>query len=248
MTESVNAVQRSVRGPSCWRGGYNVLMTLFMAALVSLAAPAWSSAPVADKTAEQRVQEISDDVLALIEEARGYAKDDPERFYREFTALLDPAVDFVSFARSVMAVHYREATPEQRQRFADTFKWGLVRTYALALTEFSNGTIRVLPATQPPRNPRMHSVRMEVVTPSGNVYPVQYAMGLGPDGAWRVRNIIVNGVNIGLTYRGQFAGAMKDPANGGSLDKVIDGWSDMLKAEADELEETLSSKQGATGQ
>jgi phospholipid transport system substrate-binding protein len=204
--------------------------------------------PTPTKTAEQRVQEISDDVLALIEEARGYAKDDPERFYREFTALLDPAVDFESFARSVMAVHYRSATPEQRQRFADSFKWGLVRTYALALTEFSNGTIRVLPATQPPRNPRLHNVRMEVVTPSGNVYPVQYAMALGRDGAWRVRNIIVNGVNIGLTYRNQFAGAMKDPANGGSLDKVIDGWSDMLKEQADELEQTLSGDaQGSAG-
>jgi phospholipid transport system substrate-binding protein len=229
--------------------GARVLLAAVCAGLLALAAPGWASVPTPGKSAEERVQEISDDVLALIEEARGYAKEDSERFYREFTALLDPAVDFESFARSVMAAHYRSATPEQRQRFADSFKWGLVRTYALALTEFSNGTIRVLPATQPPRNPRLHNVRMEVVTPSGNVYPVQYAMALGRDGAWRVRNIIVNGVNIGLTYRNQFAGAMKDPANGGSLDKVIDGWSDMLKAEAEELEATLSAgAQGAAGQ
>jgi phospholipid transport system substrate-binding protein len=66
-------------------------------------------------------------------------------------------------------------------------------------------------------------------------------MALGSDGEWRVRNIIVNGVNMGLTYRNQFAGAMKDPVNGGSLDKVIDGWSNMLKEEADELEDSLSS-------
>jgi phospholipid transport system substrate-binding protein len=198
-------------------------------------------------TPEQRVEETSDAVLALIEQARGYAKDDPERFYREITALLDPAVDFEVFARSVMAVHYKDASPDQRQRFADTFKWGLVRTYALALTEFSNGSVRVLPSARPSSDPRMHSVMMEVVTPSGNVYPVQYAMRLGSDGAWRVVNIIVNGVNIGLTYRNQFSGAMRDPANGGSLDKVIDGWSGMLKKQADELEQTLSSGKEATG-
>lgn len=223
------------------------LGAMVLAAVLLLVPPAWSATPA--KTAEQRVQEISDDVLALIEAGRGYAKDDPERFYREFTALLDPAVDFTSFARSVMAAYYRDASAAQRQRFADSFKWGLVRTYALALTEFSNGTIRVLPPTQPPRSPRMHNVRMEVVTPSGNVYPVQYAMALGNDGEWRVRNIIVNGVNIGLTYRNQFAGAMKDPANGGSLDKVIDGWSDMLKSEAEELQKSLSGEgnQGAAG-
>jgi len=224
----------------------NAVALLFFVVGLGLAAlpgSVRSAEPVApNQTPEERVQQISDEVLALIEEARSYAKEDPERFYREFTALLDPAVDFDSFARSVMAVHYRDASPEQRRRFSDSFKWGLVRTYALALTEFSNGTIRVLPPGQPSRNPRMQSVRMEVVTPSGNVYPVQYAMGLSKDGNWRVRNIIVNGVNIGLTYRNQFAGAMKDPANGGSLDKVIDGWSDMLKAEAEELEQTLSSQ------
>lgn len=201
----------------------------------------WGLSAVAAPTAEQRVQDVSDRVLALIEEARGYAQEDPERFYREFTAILDPAVDFDAFARSVMAVHFRAATAEQRRRFADSFKWGLVRTYALALTEFSNGTIRIVPNSKPTQNKRLQSVRMEVTTPSGNVYPVQYAMALGGDGEWRVRNIIVNGVNMGLTYRNQFAGAMKDPANGGSLDKVIDGWSNMLKEEAEELEDTLSS-------
>jgi len=225
------------------------IRALLVTVLMAFALPASSSEPEPEpgKTAEARVQQISDDVLTLIEAARGYAKDDPERFYREFTTLLDPAVDFENFARSVMAVYHRDATPEQRQRFADSFKWGLVRTYALALTEFSNGTIRVLPATQPQRNPRMHIVRMEVTTPSGNVYPVQYAMGLGRDGEWRVRNIIVNGVNIGLTYRNQFAGAMKDPVTGGSLDKVIDGWSDMLKEEAEELEQTLKARQESAG-
>ncbi|MGA0838671.1 MAG: MlaC/ttg2D family ABC transporter substrate-binding protein [Pseudomonadales bacterium] len=218
-----------------------------LALLIALVAIAWFPARLAAATAlsaEERVQQVSDSVLVLIEAARGYANDDPERFYREFTAILDPAVDFDAFARSVMAVHFRAATPEQRRRFADSFKWGLVRTYALALTEFSNGTVRVVPSAKPAQNKRLQSVRMEVTTPSGNVYPVQYAMALGSDGEWRVRNIIVNGVNMGLTYRNQFAGAMKDPANGGSLDKVIDGWSNMLKKEAEELEDTLSSDSG----
>jgi phospholipid transport system substrate-binding protein len=221
------------------------LLVATLLLLPTTAATATEGAAGATATPEQRVEEVSDAVLALIEQARGYAKDDPERFYREITALLDPAVDFDVFARSVMAVHYKDATSEQRSRFAETFKWGLVRTYALALTEFSDGAVRVLPPTRPSSNPRMHSVIMEVVTPSGNVYPVQYAMRLGSDGAWRVVNIIVNGVNIGLTYRNQFSGAMRDPANGGSLDKVIDGWSGMLKQQADELQQTLSGKEAA---
>lgn len=230
-----------------WRDGVapRRVAGALLAALLVVPFLASASVPAGDKTPEQQVQETSDAVLALIEEARGYAQEDPERFYREITALLDPAVDFDIFARSVMSVHYRDASPEQRQRFADSFKWGLVRTYALALTEFSDGAVRVLPPAKPARNPRMHTVMMEIVSPSGNAYPVQYAMRLGKNGEWRVVNIIVNGVNIGLTYRNQFSGAMNDPVNSGSLDKVIDGWSNMLKEQADELEQTLSKSETA---
>lgn len=244
MANNAMPARRSGHSRRTLNGLWTVLLALV--ALSGLSAPAAAEVAAPTATAEQRVQAVSDSVLALIEQARGYAKEDPERFYREFTALLDPAVDFDAFARSVMATYFRQATPEQRRRFSDSFKWGLVRTYALALTEFSNGTIRLVPNTQPQRGSRLQSVRMEVVTPSGSVYPVQYAMALGRDGEWRVRNIIVNGINIGLTYRNQFAGAMKDPANGGSLDKVIDGWSDMLKAEAEKLEESMSGADAET--
>ena len=41
-------------------------------------------------------------------------------------------------------------------------------------------------------------------------------------------NIIINGINIGLTYRNQFASAMNAPENNGSLDAVIDGWGETI--------------------
>ena len=46
-----------------------------------------------------------------------------------------------------------------------------------------------------------------------------------PAGDWRVRNVIVNGINLGLTYRNQFAEALRSPANKGDIDKVIAGWT-----------------------
>ena len=222
-----------------------LLLAAMLAAMLALAgAASVASTAASAKSPEDQVRDVSDAVLALIEEARGYAEDDPERFYGEITTLLDPFVDFDSFARSVMAVHFRDATPAQRRRFSDSFKWGLVRTYALALTEFSNGKVTVLPADQGQRNPGRHTVRMEVVTPSGSVYPIQYTMGQNRQGEWQVRNIIVSGINMGLTYRNQFASAMNDPVNGGNLDKVIDGWSEMLAEEAAELESTLQQNDG----
>jgi phospholipid transport system substrate-binding protein len=153
-------------------------------------------------------------------------------------ALLSPVVDFESFARSVMAVHYRKASPEQRQRFAESFKWGLVRTYALALTEFDDGgKVVVVPPDRPPRNPKRQTVKMEIRTQQGEVYPVLYSVTQDDDDEWQIRNLIVNGVNMGLTYRNQFNSAMNDPRYDGDLDQVIAAWGELLETESTVLEE-----------
>ena len=49
--------------------------------------------------------------------------------------------------------------------------------------------------------------------------------------AWRVNNLIVEGVNIGLNYKSQFAAAMKDPQYAGDMDAVIDAWVEVIETE-----------------
>ena len=181
-----------------------------------------TAAPAQNRDAEAVVENTTIEMLELIEESRLYVDEDPERFYREVEALLAPVVDFPRFARSVMASYYKRATPEQRERFAEGFKWSLIRTYAGALTEFHDGGVNILPSDRPPSRPDRVSVKQEIRSGT-QVYPVIYSMVL-TDGQWRVRNMIINGINIGLTYRNQFASAVKDPAYGGDLDRAIDGW------------------------
>jgi len=45
---------------------------------------------------------------------------------------------------------------------------------------------------------------------------------------WRVQNLVIEGINIGLNYKTQFAAAMKDPQHGGDMNKVIDAWTDFV--------------------
>ncbi len=182
----------------------------------------------------QMVAEASADLLRLIEEGRSYADSDPERFFAAVEALLAPVVDFEGFARRVMSAHYGKATPEQRQRFAETFKWGLVRTYSLTLTDFTGGEVIVTPPDGPPRHPQRRNVKMEI-RQGGEVYPVLYTMTQGADGGWRIGNIVIAGVNIGLTYRSQFNSVAADARYGGDLDQVIDAWVRFVSGEkADE--------------
>lgn len=173
--------------------------------------------------AEQLVDKTTQEMLVLIDDASAYVEEDPERFYVSVEELLRPVIDFPRFARSVMAAHYKRATSEQRNRFAEGFKWSLVRTYSLALTEFNTGGVTIVPSERPPKRPDRASVKQEIRS-DGDVYPVLYSMAKDKEGEWRVMNIIINGINMGLTYRNQFASAIKDPVYGGDMDRAIDGW------------------------
>jgi len=201
----------------------NFRLEIFRLLMVVLAVTAMSAASAQMNEAEMVVDRTTTEMLTLIDEAKGYVDEDPDRFYVAVEALLNPVIDFPRFARSVMAAYYKRATPEQRERFAEGFKWSLVRTYALALTEFNNGGVNIVPSDRPPQRPDRASVKQEIRS-SGEVYPVIYSMSRLDNGEWRVQNIIINGINMGLTYRNQFASAVNDPAYGGDMDRIIDGW------------------------
>lgn len=63
---------------------------------------------------------------------------------------------------------------------------------------------------------------MSVKGNNGAVYPVSYTL-VKINNEWKVRNVIINGINIGKLFRDQFADAMQ--RNGNNLDKTIDGWA-----------------------
>ena len=180
-----------------------------------------------DSAPHRLVQDTSEQLLQLIGESRAYADADPDRFFAAVDALLTPVLDFNGFARGVMSVHYRKATADQRKRFAENFKTSLLRTYAVSLTKFEDGEVAVLPPDGPPRRPNRRNVKMEIRA-GASVYPVVYTMNLGKDGAWRIGNIVIAGVNMGLTFRSQFRSAVSDIKYGGDLDRVIDAWAGVV--------------------
>ena len=48
-------------------------------------------------------------------------------------------------------------------------------------------------------------------------------MGRGKSGDWQLRNIIIEGVNLGEIYRNQFEASARQ--NDGDLDAVIASWT-----------------------
>ena len=58
-------------------------------------------------------------------------------------------------------------------------------------------------------------------------------MGQYKDGAWRLRNLIIETINLGEIYRNQFSALAKEAND--DLDLVISRWNDTISEQAEEL-------------
>jgi phospholipid transport system substrate-binding protein len=117
------------------------------------------------------------------------------------------------------------ASEEQRQRFADVLKNSLmstVTTYTQGLAGTGEYKIDVVPPKEGDAEKRSVNVGLEVQT-GESVNRLAFTMRLNKEEQWKIANMTLNGINLGITFRAQFAQAVKK-ANG-NLDAAIDSWS-----------------------
>lgn len=189
--------------------------------LVLLAALPLMANAAPGQSAHDLIQDTTNRMLADLQANKEKYKQDPQDFYAALNNIVGPVVDAEGISKSIMTVKYsRKATPEQMQRFQENFKRGLFQFYGNALLEYNNQGITVDPAKD--ESGERTSVNMTVKGSNGAIYPVQYTLEK-ISGEWKLRNVIINGINIGKLFRDQFADAMQ--RNGNDLDKTIDGWA-----------------------
>lgn len=219
-----------------FRWGRSVLVTLALCTLV-LGARANTNPR---EMIQQRVDQLTSRIEAereRLENDEGYAR---EMVREEVTGL----VDFKRITRLVMAEHFSEASREQKYRFLEVFRDSLINTYASGLTLYDDQKVRVLPEQEGDIQGDRARVRMEIHTDDGKVIPVSYSLYRDGEGAWKVQNVIVNGLNLGKIFRSQFQQAVEQYS--GDIDKVIDNWSTALDVEGKPGEEgeTGAAEQG----
>ncbi|MDL0432042.1 ABC transporter substrate-binding protein [Marinobacter sp. TBZ242] len=195
---------------------FALLMTVL--ALPAHAGPEEELREYVDKNTQRLVDKLHDE--------KGLYEEDPQAFYQSMDEELKNFVDFRRIAARVMGRYARQTTPEQRDEFVEKFKRSLFDSYAQALVSTEDFTIEVKDAVINPNNDGRASVRMEVISASGNRYPVAYSMYKTEEGRWMMENVIVEGVNIGLAFRDRFSQEMEK--NGGEIQAVIDGWGDAV--------------------
>lgn len=197
------------------------------------------TAQAASESPRDVVSQSVDQLMLKLENNQQRYRDNPDALKQVVENNIDPIVDWRYASASVMGKYFQAASPEQRSHFARVFKQTLIDTYAQGLVTFDYQDVRVLDNDQGQRYEDQASVDMEVVASNGQRYPVSYTLRQR-DGEWKVINVVVNGINLGLTFRNQFDQAMRE--NNRNFDAVINDWSPDV-----DLEEGDSNNQQAQG-
>jgi phospholipid transport system substrate-binding protein len=192
---------------------------------------------------DQVIREVTEQVMQVVSEANTYFDEEPERYYREIDAALAALVDWRGFATAVMGDYYsrgrsmdsagRTNLKRQRDEFAETLREGLIRSYAKGLLAFGGAKMEVQGVEASPKSARIASVTQLVYGEADRVYTIRYQMGQYKDGAWRLRNLIIETINLGEIYRNQFSALAKEAND--DLDLVISRWNDTISEQAEEL-------------
>ncbi len=181
------------------------------------------------------VESTTQQVMATVAEAQDYVDEEPERYYDALQGVLDPVIDFRGFARSVMGPYAsseryrsldeagREQLRDQLDRFTAVMRTGLVRTYGKGLLAFGGSRIEVVQTPPEDAGKSRVSVRQLIYSDEPEPYVVLYQMGRNKAGEWKLRNVIIESVNLGEIYRNQFQAAARK--HNGDLDAVIATWS-----------------------
>ncbi len=193
--------------------------------LVSMA-PVFASQGQAEdvpSTADKTLELVSTELLSSIEELQRIYDESAELFYQEIDSIVSPWIDFDSFYRGVMGrKYYGLATSEQRDTFREVFRQSLIQTYGKGLLGVEETRFEIDPPPNVTEEARSVPVKQTLYSAAGRI-EVVYSMGRTEGGVWKVKNVILEGINLGKTFRSQFARSARE--HNENLDLVIANWA-----------------------
>jgi phospholipid transport system substrate-binding protein len=200
--------------------GSYLLLTLMSFTLASVAS-------ALEQNPDNIIASASERLLFTLNQERSQFKNNPQRLYSRVSNQMRPLSDFSSIARGVMGSFYKTADAEQKRRFTTAFQQSLIRIFSNSLMSSKINNIKVVPVTNINPASRKRNVSMIVSTAGGDRFQVNYSMVRNAQNKWLIRNVILDGVNLGLTYRNQFKSEMN--RSGNNLNHVIANWSKVAK-------------------
>ena len=169
---------------------------------------------------DELVKRTAEDVLAIVKSDKDIQSGNQEKLYRLAEEKILPNFNFDRVSRLVLGKNWTRATPEQKSAFQTEFKTLLLRTYSVALSKYKNQTIdyKHLRMAEGATNV---TVKTAILQSGGQPVVVDYSLEKQAD-AWKVYDIVIEGVSLVTNYRSQFTQEIRQNGLDSLIKKLAD--------------------------
>ncbi len=187
--------------------------------LLSLFSPFLSAEKIPE--VHQFIDKNAQYFLTLIKQEGSNYETNPEEFKTKLKNIWEPMVDITTVARLILSDAYSSATKEQIKLFEERTKKLLLDTYVTTLLEFEEYDI--ITDEEIKVNRKTYEVEIQFVSDTSSwTGKTKFTLYRNKSGKLKIVNIIIDGINLGLTFRNQFKDILE--TNNFDLDLAIEEW------------------------
>jgi phospholipid transport system substrate-binding protein len=158
--------------------------------------------------------------LTIIKTEGSKYEEKPDEFKEKLKNIWEPMVDVGLVSRLILSKAYGTATKEQILLFQTRTKKLLLDTYITALLEFEDYELETSRKIKENKNKTLE-VEINFFSASDS-FKAKFTLYKNKQGDLKIINIIIDGINLGLTFRNQFQDNLKNENY--DLDKAIETW------------------------
>jgi phospholipid transport system substrate-binding protein len=167
-----------------------------------------ASAQAQDVPPDVLVKNVTTEVVDLITKDKEIRSGNRTKLIQVIEAKVLPHFNFSSMTALAMGQNWNKATPEQKKRLVEEFRTLLVRTYASALSAYSEQRFDFRPLRARPTDTDV-IVNVRVIQSGAQPVPIDYSMEKTAAG-WKVYDVMVGGVSLVANYRTEFNSTVRD--------------------------------------
>ncbi|HET7526145.1 MAG TPA: ABC transporter substrate-binding protein [Burkholderiaceae bacterium] len=188
---------------------------MFRKIMLGLALCAAQAIALAETTPDAFVQQLSNEVIDAVKADKAIQAGDVGRIRALVDTKIVPHVNLQRMVVKSVGPQWRSASPEQQKRLTEEFKSYLINTYAGALTQVKDQSVKLRPM-RTGANPNEVMVGTDVVG-KGDPIQLDYRLEKAGDG-WKIFDFNVLGLWATESFRNQFARDL----NAGGIDALIE--------------------------
>ena len=173
---------------------------------------------LAQEAPDQLVRNVTLEVVGVIAKDKEIQSGNTRKVIDLVEAKVLPHFNFASMTALAVGQNWAKATPEQKKRLSEEFRTLLVRTYASALSAYSDQKFDFRPLRAKPTDTEV-TVQVRIVQQGAQPVSLDYGMEKTASG-WKVYDVMVGGISLVANYRSEFNNQIRDSGIDGLINNL----------------------------